>query len=801
MKLDSKITYLLCFFFSFNLFPQDFTIEGSVVDQDQQAIELANVSLLTLEDSNLVTGTVTNAEGLFTLTKIKSGTYKISASYLGQTSEEIIVEITNDLVVPPLQINAVTTLEGVEVFNDEPMFEQEADRYVFTIKNSSLVQGDMMEALSRTPGLLLMNDQLTFKGEGNLGIMINGKLINLPAENVMDLLKGTSATNIESIEVITNPPAKYSAEGTILINIKMNGNLIAGYNGSVNGRMEQGIFPKYNVGTDHFFKSKKTATTITYNHSNAKTWQRFNDITNFLQADGSSSVWDADQVRTGRRRTHTINLFFDHKLNEKTTLNFTTINNFTPRYDRDIVTSTLIEGDEITPFSSFRSLNDYDRDGLNSAFYLNLDHKLPKGSLIASRIHFTYFDETRDQNITNDFFNAPEDSVNEIDFSTFSNQQIRIFTAQVDYENPLDDFWDFEAGIKYAGINSESLLRQTGTEFAQNTNLLADEGLFEYDEHNYAAYSSFGFNKDDWQLRAGLRAEYTNSTGFLQGDEQAFENNYLEWFPSFSVQKKLKKNKRIKLYYYRRITRPRYNNLNPFQLFQSFNSTVEGNPRLLPATRHYLAGAYSFNKELSVELFYRYRQNQLRTLAFQENENRLTRFVHANVDRELGYGIDVILNKKMTNFWKSYTVATYYYLNNRFQDLDTQNFTFTDGWTFSFTNNNTFNILPKNNLTIDLDIRYRSAFAFGNTIEGDYGAVNLSARKTLWQGNGSIAVGVTDIFRQRVVLQTRRFFNQDNTSLVEPETPIARVSFRYRFGNTRIKNNKKSKRQQERNRL
>jgi len=782
---------------------QEFTVQGVLNDTSNEGVAYASVQLFNKEGSQLVSATITDEMGLFEFQELKNDSYLLMASYAGENIYQTVIELSKNLDLGIIVVDLATQLEEVAVISSKPKFEQKADRYVYTIANTSVSQGDMFEALSRTPGMLLTSNQLTFKGESNIGVMINNKLINLPLQNVVDLLRGTSAGTVEAIEIITNPPAKFSAEGNILVNIKMNGNLIAGYNGSVDVSLGQGIFPKYSLSTNHFFKSKKTSTTLSYNYSDRKTWVRFLDRVNFLQEDNTITTWEGNQERVNNRFTHNLSLFFDYNLNEKTDVTFTMINSYVPNNNfDDIRTNTAITGANTEPFSSFLSTNRLDRERLNTSFYLEGVRDLGKNKgQLSTMGHFTYYDSGSGQTIENDFQDSTGAIVDEIDFKTNTEQQIRLYSLQTDYSRPLGKKNRFETGVKFAAIDSDNRLSYDGDVLTTMSSILANQGEFEYKENIYAAYLSYSSQSDDWRTSFGLRTEYTESTGRLDAENDIFKNAYLEWFPSFSIQHSFEKGKKAKLFYYRRITRPRYRDLNPFQLFQSFNSTSEGNPQLQPATRHYLAGSYSLNKWLTFELFYRNRKNQLRQLAFQDNENQLIRFISSNIDRQVGYGIDAIIDKSIGNFWQTYILGTYLYVENQFTDIDTGNSASINRWSFLFTFNNSFTLLAKKDLYLDIDYRYVSPYALSNATRDEYASLNISIQKKLWNDRGSISAGVTDLFSQRPVLSTRRFFNQNNTSFYEPETPIFRIGMRYKFGNVKIKDNKKRIKQQERNRL
>ena len=224
-----RSTYLtVIFFLTFSLaLAQDFTINGSVVDENNTPVVLANVILLS-EEGEFIKGTVTDDQGAYEIKSVTTGNYRIVASYIANTVESEILSITGSVEMPPLVLQSAQELDEVVVTQNKPKLEQLADRHIFNVENTAISDGDIWDVLKRTPGVMVMNNRLYVNGSSKVNIMINGKLVNLPEEDIINLLSGSSASNVQSIEVITSPPAKYSAEGGLLIDIKMKKNLVAG---------------------------------------------------------------------------------------------------------------------------------------------------------------------------------------------------------------------------------------------------------------------------------------------------------------------------------------------------------------------------------------------------------------------------------------------------------------------------------------------------------------------------------------------------------------------------------------------
>lgn len=797
------ILYLLLAFLTSSSFSQEYNLHGKIISTDSEPIWLANVLLLSALDSILINGSSTDDKGVFKITNIPPGDYLVKASYLDNESDYLNVSIIADTDVGTITIsNYAQVLDEVIVATQKPRVERKVDRLVFNIGNTAFSDGDIWEALKRAPGVVVINNELSVKGSKDIGIMINGRKINLPRADVINLLSGTTASNVEAIEVITNPPAKYSAEDGMLINIIMKKNLISGYNGAVFNRYTQGVFPKHTLGTDHFFKGSKTGFSANYSFSQEKWFTQYTDVTNFIDDGSITSTWAAEEDYIRRRKRHNFNAFFDYFIDDRNSLSISTLNQWNPSVARMYDTETQITDTNGAAVSSFITLNDSEEKQLNASFYLDFVHKLrKKGAEISMNSHYTYYDYERGQDLNTDFFDVNNNLTSENDFLTNSIQNINLYSIQADFITPLGTSSKFETGLRYAQINSKGRIDQEGFDRNQPGIDPTEAGVFEYDEGIVAGYTSIDNKWDKWNVKVGLRAEQTNTLGKLNTDEAAKKNDYFKLFPSFSLQYTPSAKHEFHLYYYRRITRPRYNNLNPFQVFQSNNSIVEGNPDLLPSSRHYMAGGYTFNRGYTFELFYKNRTNYYQRLVFQDNDSQLLRFISSNVDKDFAYGFNFSISKNFTNNWHFYFMASTAYIESNFTDLDSGQLVENGLWNTYIRSNSGFSFLSDKSLKADVSLLYSSPVIQGNSRQEDYSKLGITLQKSLWDKKGSISLGVDDIFNDSRLFNTRKFLNQDNTSYYRPESRLVVLGFRYKFGNTRIRTNKKSKKVEERNRI
>mgnify|MGYP001039280081 CR=1 FL=1 len=801
MTFDIRFFLVLFFSFSF-VSAQDFRITGAVLDADQEPLTFANV-LLQSREGKLISGATTNSNGLFELKSVQTGDYLLFASYIENTSDTLSISLNKDLDIGNLIIsNEAQALDEVVVTSEKPRLVELADRYVFTIENTALADSDIWNVLKRTPGVVIVNNKLTVNNTGNVGILINGRKVNIPESDIINLLSGSSASNVEAIEVITTPPAKYSAEGGLLIDIKMKNNLVAGYNGAVYNRYTQGVFAKHTLGTDHFFKGKKVDFSLAYSFSNDKDLVRYTDVTNFFENGLPNEIWTAEQNVISKRKQHNVNAFFDYTLDERNTISLSTINSLTPDANRFSFSETDIVEIPGTSNGGFDTSNDSDFSVYNTSMYLDWVHKLRKeGSQLSFNTHYTYYTYDRNQDIDTDFFDVNGAVTGENDFITQTLQNTGLFSIQGDYSAKMGTSSQLEAGLRYASINSDNTINQEGFDRNQPGIDPTETGEFIYKEDISAAYASVNNTWDDWNLNVGLRAEYTETDSKLDTDMENNENNYLQLFPSMSLLYTHKEKHAFKFNYYRRITRPRYGWLNPFQYFQNNNTVVEGNPDLLPTISNFITVTYTFNRNLTLRPFYNVQKNGFLQQVTQDNEGNLLRFIATNLNQNTSYGLDIIYNKSITNRWSTYVLFNHYYKENIFTDLETRQLQDNNAWITYLRTTQSYTFLEDRSLFADITFSYMSPTVIGNAERDVVSQLGFYVRKTLWNKKASISLTVDDIFNQGNPFFRRQYLTQDNTSSVREENRLVVLGFRYAFGNTKIRGNQKRKRVDERNRI
>jgi hypothetical protein len=783
----------LFFSFSFFGFSQVHTIEGVVKDEGDIAIAFANIVLEDTEDASIIAGTTTNDDGAFKLENLKPSVYNIRISYLGYESFSAKIKLSGNVNLKTIILNDnIERLDGVVVTAKRPTVKRLVDRLVFNVENSTLSNSNVLDVLRHTPGVVVSDGSISVKNTPPV-VYINDRRVHLSAAEVLQLLEATPANNIKVVEVITNPPAKYDAEGGAVLNIKTSKNIISGYHGSIFGSYQQGFqFPKYSIGTSHFFKSKKLSAYVNYNISPREDFRNNLETINFIDNNAIVSSWETDFKRErasdNQNITGTINYDFD----ARNSLNFSANTLIAPRENSRTRVNSLTEvfGASKALDSSFRTLNNLVSEKFNLAFSLGYIHKFKTdGEQLSVDLHHTNYDFSEFQNVDTGYFlpNATT-SFRDNRFQTFSSQEIQLMTGQLDYKLPSEDGSVFEAGVKAVRIASDNILDQFSFQNGVREDDLDNSDVFIYDEKNYAAYTSYEKDWERWSIKAGLRVEITETEGLSQLSNTTNINNYTNLFPSFYILNRLKNDDEIYFSYNKRIYRPRYRQLNPFRYFLNDNAFITGDPGLLPEIDDSFILGYTINNTFTFEAYYRYEQNPTLELPVQDNDNRLLKYIYTNIDHNESYGLDFTTYTSITKHWNLYVLSSlFFYENNFFAVGNNNELLNNERWSVYANVTNYFNFLKDNSLTADIGVDYISSLFIGPSDISSRLGLDINLNKTFWNNKASLNIGVRDLLNTRNFTQSTRYLNQDWFVDSRSENRLFVVGFNYKFGNYRLK--------------
>lgn len=785
------------------LLSQTYKVSGSVKDSDGKPLPFANVILLKALDNTQVKGISADAEGRFTLEGIPEDLYYLQAKYFGYKSTLVALEIKRNIQIGALVLEPDSEwLDEVVVTGQKPTVERKADRIIFNVENTVLGEGTTWDILRNAPGVIIVQNNLEIRGQ-IASVYLNDRKIQLSQNEIQEFLKGLSGDMISSVEVIPNPPASYEAADGSILNIRTKENVVPGYKGNVRAQYTQGIFPKYSFGTSHYFKNDKVGIFVNYAYNPRKEFKDTDSRINFINDQNEIFArWNTDFGQTTRSRDQQLNMIFDYKPSERDLLNFTSNLSFSPNKEFQNELFTDMRNNAGVLDSTLQTNSGIQEDLQNLSFDLNYERKLKKeDATIKANVHYTYYELTRLQDGSSDYFDDAGDFIRNFTFATDALQDINITTGQIDYYTPVKS-GSFESGLRGSWINSKSGIDY----FADNNNLppfdIALSDNFNYKEGVYAAYASLSQDWENWSLRLGLRAEQTNveskSVTLLQINTQ----NYFELFPSVFVTRKLGPDHSITFDYSRKLTRPKYSDLNPFRYFLNENNYLEGNPNLVPNFSHNLNLNFSIKDIYFIDFYYRDNGRYISSLSFQDNENQTLREIKQNVQKSTSYGLDFTISRSINNFWSLYFYNSLFYEDETFLAEESTIETYTNRVTGYYGYlNNALTFSKDGTFTGDLSLTYLSGFLYGSFKVSEIIRLNIGFRKTLWNNRAVISLVAEDLLGRANGTFTTRYANQDNAYKEVPETQIVRLGFTYKFGNFRLSNVNRGPRKSELQRL
>ncbi len=802
MKNLTSIVLLVSFTIC-GAYGQTFTITGKVVDEQNQVVPYANILLLEAVDSTFVQGSSADEEGFFKLTGVEANLYLLQASYVGSGSEPRALDITKDVslgaLIIPMESNE---LDEVVVTAQRPKLQRLPDRLVFTVENTVVSQGTSWDILKNTPGVIVNQDNLMIRGQ-NATVYLNDRKVQLSGQEVQDLLQGLSGTNIKSVEVIANPPASYDAEGGPILNIVTSKNIVPGYKGSINGTFTQAVFPKYSIGTSHYYKTNKLNLFANYTINPKKEINKTKKGINFI--DGSDevfSIWDTDYNQTDRSQSQNASFILDYDFDDRNSLNVTSNLLFNLDQEQETLLNNEMRNGQAQLDSTFTTENNANMDNTNLAFDLTYVHKLKKeGAQIRANGHYTYFNGEMFQRLSSAYFDADGTFLRDFGFDTDSDQEIKIFTGQLDYSTPIGNA-SFESGAKMSSITSENTMNFFNFNGSSSTVDASQSDRYIYDEDVYAAYLSFVKNWDKWSMKLGVRGELTKAEGNSITLGETNTQDFFEPFPSVYVLYSPSDKHSFSFDYGRNIDRPKYNDLNPFRFFYNENDFEEGNPGLRPSFSNNFNVNYTLNSEYFFDVYYRDNGRNIAYLVFQDNENQTLVEIKQNVLESQSYGLDFTVSKSILAPWFLYAYTSFFHEEETYLAEESGNVPFTNEVNGVYAYLGNYLTLSKDGtFTGEITGTYISKFLFGSYVSDEQFNLTIGLRKTLFDNKITLSLAAEDILEQYVPTYRSQYLNQDNFYRRRPETQFIRFGFTYNFGNFRLDDNQRGIDKNERDRL
>ncbi len=726
-------------------------ILGQVQDAEGQAVIYANVGLYQPSDSSLVKVELTDESGFFAFRQISAGTYYLEISYIGMApyrSGLITLEAGQSLKLPLITLQAAATdLAEVEVTAQRPLLEVKPDKLVMNVQGSINATGnDAMELLRQAPGVVVdQNDNISLMGKSNVRIFINGRPTRLSGEDLVALLESMQADEIDAIEIITNPSARYEAEGSAgIINIRLVSQQKKGGNLHFNAGYSRGMFDRYNASVSGNFRDKKVNLFGSYGYRDGQRWF-FHD---FYRTQ-NNLFFDQYSSREGRRLNHNFQTGMDYYLNKKQTLGFLIQGNL--QTSDGISTSTTEMGNLSTGQTDSLLLAQNISDGFRNNYLFNINYTFNKNKNTSWHFNadYAFFRSNRNQQQPNDYYTADGDSLlQSYLYYTHSPTDIDIYTFKADHERPAFS-GTLGSGIKLTRVITDNLFEFYNTGEA-NPNLLdtTRSNQFQYIEDVLAAYVTFNKEIGKWRLDLGLRAEQTHTLGELTPFTSSqtvdpVERNYLNFFPSLGIGLQLTPKHNMQLSYSRRINRPNYQDLNPFEFKMDELTFRKGNPFLNPEYTHSVQLTHTYNYALNTSIGYSHTTGLITRLS-DTTGVKGSFLSYYNLATQDNYNFNISGNIPITEWWSTYTNFSAFHLRNHanFGEGKIVDVAVTS---FSVFSQHVFR-LPAN-FSIELSGRYSAPSIWGgNFYTRAFWGINAGIQKKFAADRGQVKLSLNDIF-------------------------------------------------------
>jgi outer membrane receptor protein involved in Fe transport len=786
MKL---FTLIFLFFFSSTIAQN--SISGKVVSETQEPVPSAIISLLNSKTKGFIKGELSDDSGNFKFKNISNGTYIVLVTSLGlrdYTTSAFTLDKTNKALGAIVMLEDSSELDEVTIIAEKPMIEVRADKTVFNVANTVNAIGDSgFELLRKAPGIIIDNsDSIIVEGKAGVLFYIDDRPSVLRGADLVNFLKTLQAADIEAIEIITQPSSRFDAEGNAgIINIKLKRDKSLGTNGTIASSLTFGDFARTSNSISFNNRNKKTSIYGTYSNNFGKNTSFIN-----LNRTQNGNNFNAKTKSIFDNNSNNIRLGFDYYANKKSTFGIIVTGNFNnSSSESDSRTPITLSGD-FSPSEVLVAGSDSKNKTYNLFSNLNYRFKDTLGHVLNVNLDYGKYDSERTNLQPNRYLSGDETQVLSENIVFFDTPiDISIVSGQIDYEQ---NFMKgvLSIGTKYSKVKTKNSFdaydRTNG-----NDNL--DETLsndFSYDEQIYAAYFNYNRKLDKFNLQLGLRMEHTVSDGILTsllGDQDnRVTREYTNWFPSGGITYQINQKNSLALIYSKRIQRPNYQSLNPFQYRIDELSFSQGNPFLQPQYTDNLKLSHTYNYRLTTSLSYSFISDFFAqvTEAVGDNQNFL---IQRNVANQKIINLGISYPTKFNDWWSVYLSVNAY---RSIYEATNPDFVSTKQNTLSLFAQNTFK-LPKA-ITFEVSGWYSSPSVWGGTYETkSLGSLNLAFQKKFLNNKLTARLGFNDILFTSPWQGETRFGNLFIDGNGGNDSRQIRFNITYNFGRDEIKKARK----------
>lgn len=770
--------------------PKEAKVLGSIVDvSNGQPVPYASIAIYRVRDSSLVTGVMTKEDGSFALEELPYGKFYLAITFVGYKKQNV-----NNILLTPnqkiatlgaIKVNPLSTaLKAVEITGTPPPVEYKIDKKVINIaQNITASGGTLADALQNAPSVQTdVQGNVTIRGNSNFTVLVDGRPSPIAGS---EALQQIPANLVQSVEIITNPSAKYEAEGSAgILNIIMKKQKIQGSSGMFNGTAGTG--DKYSANVNLNYKVSKFNFTLGGDFTD----MQFN-VNNFMSnTDTLSSQLLKNETVNGsgnfHRRGMGINAGIDYIIDDKNSLSLTgSMGNRS--FSRPISAAYYDEytsGINRDIFYLNSSNPEFKRDynTVNLDYLLKLNNN---GQQLAASAYFTGGPDNNVSNLLVDTTDANWNKINsktEINQLSEQNSNETQFRTKVDYTLPMGAKGKLEAGYQgdYFNSKGEYHLKNYGIED------IAQDDKLNYKDQLQAGYVTFSNSMPVVDFQLGLRTEYEDRLLNQEIQDKQFKVNRIDFFPTVHLTRQLPWKIQVQGSYTRRINRPREWNMDPFIVHVDPQTIRQGNAGLLPEFMN--SYELNFQKKLtdpsyvSIEGYLKQTDHLIQQISIFDPNTQITNLTFANIDHDRSMGAEFMVYLepvKWFNLSASVDIYNYHLFGTNIPGVANN----TTTWNTRV--NPTFHLSKQT--TVQISYSYNAPTITAQGKRSGFYFSSLALRQSIMKQKGNLILQVRDLIGHPDFINTTETPHQYRYNRFQRESKVFMLTFSYRINNYRQK--------------
>lgn len=776
-------------------------VSGTVIDGSTKIIESATITLLRAKDSSVAKMSVADKTGNFQFEGVTEGTYFVTITAVGHdkgVSETFsITEANSAIVLKTIELVPVAkAVAGVTVTARKPLVEQKLDRMVVNVEASATnVGATALEVLEKSPGVTVDKDgAISLKGKQGVQVYIDGRPSYLSGTDLANYLRNMNASQLEQIEIMTNPPAKYDAAGNAgIINIKTKKTKQFGYSGSLSSNWSQGYYAKVSESFNFNYRKNKVNLFTNVGYSNRKNFQNLDIQRKFIDAGTKEVRSHFDQVGRLKDGGESVNgkIGVDVFATKKTTIGAVVNGFYSPGFFNSRSNVSISDPSRVLLSRTISSTSN-DKNWHHLGANLNFRHVFDStGRELTMDADYLTYKSTNAQDLFNDYFKPDGTPFSKSDTLYGSlPQEIKIYTAKMDYAHPLKNNAKFEAGIKTSFVKTDNDAIYDSVYYGVRMRDYGRSNHFIYDENVNAAYVNYSRPlSKKITAQFGLRLEHTNAKGNQVTTGEKFSRNYVQLFPTMYLQYQANEKNSFVLNYGRRIERPDYEDLNPFITFLDKYTFEQGNPNLRPQFAHNIELSHTYKGFLTTTLNYNRTTDIIEDVLEQNTDVNETFIRKSNIASRQQFGISVNAGGQIKKWWTANLWTNLY--NNHYKGVVNGDNISLGATTFQANLSNQFKF--SKGWSGEVSGFYTSPLTEGVFQIRSFGQVGLGISKQVFKGKGTFRLSGRDIFLTQKIKGKALFSNIDAAFQQRRDSRQVSLGFTYRFSKGKMGNNPKRK--------